>query len=283
MNTRLTLDNSTVERNRVFVVEPNARYATGGGMFVDNGWSLVVRRSTISANRSELATAMPDSVDISGQSAGIYLGDNTHATIRNSAISNNIVLGTNTRGSGVFCRAGLGIGQGGSFALSDSSVSNNHVSATARAKSSDPAAFLACAGALDLFAQTVNITNTRIVGNSARASTSSGTALVVGGAISAVAGSQATITNSVFSHNSGTALSTSGSAFVYAGAIHNGHTTELRRVTVTDNLATARAPNAAAHGGGIYSGLVPGLDSPVHLTVVHSTIARNKPNQCQGC
>jgi hypothetical protein len=106
---------------------------------------------------------------------------------------------------------------------------------------------------------------------------------VIGGAISAIAGRQATITNSVFTHNSATALSTSGAAIVYAGAIHNGHITVLRRVTVTDNRATARAPKAVATGGGIYSGLVPGLQGAVHLTVIHSTIDRNKPDQCHAC
>jgi hypothetical protein len=153
----------------------------------------------------------------------------------------------------------------------------------ARATSSQAGDFLACAGGLDLFANTVDISRARIIGNSVRARTSSGTALAVGGAISAVAASKATVTDSVFSRNSGIALSSKGSAIVFAGAIHNGGTTELRRVTVTNNRARARAPKATARGGGIYSGLVPGLDSPVHLTVVHSVIACNSPDQCHGC
>jgi hypothetical protein len=278
----LTLENSNVQGNRVLAGPPNARFATGGGVFVEKGGNLTVRRSTIAGNRVDLRTAMPASVDVSAQSGGIFLGEQTNATIRSSAINGNAVTGSNTRGNGIFCRGGVGV-DGGTFTLADSTVSDNHVSGTAPAASSSAGDFLACGGALDLFADTVDITGTRFIGNSVRASTSSGTALVVGGAISAVAGTRATIADSVFSRNTATAASRSGAAIVDGGAIHNGHLTELRRVTVTRNTATALGPRAQARGGGIYSGLVPGLSGQVHLTLDHTNVSLNRPDQCHGC
>jgi hypothetical protein len=251
-------------------------------VFVEKGGTLTVRRSTIGRNRIDLTTAMPASVDVGAQSGGIFLGEQTTATIRSSAITGNAVTGSNARGDGIFCRGGVGV-DGGSFTLADSTVSDNHVTGTAPAASSSAGDFLACSGALDLFADDVEITGSRFIGNSVRATTSSGTALVVGGAISAVAGTRATIADSVFERNKAMAVSRSGAAIVDGGAIHNGHLTELRRVTVTRNAALASGPKRQARGGGIYSGLVPGLTGSVHITLDHTNVNHNRPDQCHGC
>ncbi|MEA2283177.1 MAG: hypothetical protein QOK21_3784 [Solirubrobacteraceae bacterium] len=280
---RLTLESSTVEGNRVVVRKPNARFAAGGGIFLGEGGTLSMHRSTVGRNRADLTAAMPASVDVNAQSAGILLAAGSRATIRDSAISSNAVTGTNSDGAGTFCRGGLGVDDNSSVVLSGSTISHNRVSATARATPREPGAFLACAGALDLFPDTVRITKTRIVGNSVRARTSSGTALAVAGAISAVAANGTRIADSLISRNRASAVSARGSAMVYAGGLHNGHVTRLRRVTVSRNVASAHGRKTLTRGGGIYNGLVPGLDFPVKLDIAHSVVAHNRPDQCYGC
>lgn len=279
---RLTLVNSTVKGNRVTVSVPNGRFANGGGIYDQSGTVLDVRRSTISGNRSEATLAMPASVDVNVACAGVCIGDDTIATIRESAISSNTTMGSNTAGNGVFCSGGVATGGGGSFTLSHSTVSGNRVVAKARATSSRSGDFLACSAALDLFAAKVRITNTRVVGNAVSATTLRGAALVVGGAISTVT-ADAVITRSVFSGNSATAKSGNGSATVYGGAIANGGTLRLSGSKVTSNLARARARTSVARGGGIYSGRIPDVDGLAGLTVTRTVVARNMPEQCFGC
>jgi hypothetical protein len=52
---------------------------------------------------------------------------------------------------------------------------------------------------------------------------------------------------------------------------------------VTGNIANARARSATTHGGGIYNGRIPDLDQTGHVTLVKSTVTRNKPDQCYAC
>jgi hypothetical protein len=281
----LTLENSTVKQNLVTVSEPNGRLAAGGAIYVDGG-ALAIRGSTVSANRTEMAISMPPSVDVSANCAGICLESGATASIRGTLISGNVISGSNDRGNGVWCGSGFSTGDGGSFTLSDSTVSNNRVTATARSTSpripvgSD--AFLACSGAADLFAARVRISNSRIVGNSISARTTSGSALAVAGAVSTVS-ANAVITNTLFSRNSATAFSGKGPAVAYGGAIGNGNALAFRRSRVTGNTVRAPSRHGVAHGGGIFDGQIPDLDQPGHITLVHSVVSHNRPDQCFRC
>jgi hypothetical protein len=246
---RLTLLNSTVKGNGVTVSAPNGRFAAGGAIYVDGG-TLAVRGSKISANRAEMAIAMPPTVDVNAACAAICIESRASATIRGTLISANVVSGSNSQGNGVWCGGGISTGDGGSFSLANSTVSNNRVTASAEATSSKR--------------------------------TTSGAALVVAGAVSPVS-PNAVITKTVFSGNSAKASSDRGSAVAYGGAIANGNALALRRSRVTGNSARAESPNGVAHGGGIFDGQIPGLDQPGRIRRVASVVARNTPDQCYQC
>jgi hypothetical protein len=279
---RLTLVNSTIKGNRASVSTPNGRFANGGGIYDFSGRTLDIRGSTVSTNRAEGAFAMAPSVDVNVVCAGICVEEGTVATVRGSTIGGNVVEGSNSKGNGTFCGAGVSTGEGGSFLLADSTVSNNRVLASARSTASTPGPFLACSGAMDLFAGKVTISKSRIVGNLAQATTAAGAALVVAGAISPVS-PNALITNSVFSGNRGIARSAKGTAVVYGGAIGNGGRLVMRQSKVTGNVASARARSHTARGGGIYNGQIPDLDQIGHITLVKTVVSRNTPDQCYAC
>ncbi|MGE5272902.1 MAG: hypothetical protein ACM3QU_03900 [Verrucomicrobiota bacterium] len=279
---RLSLVNSTVKGNRASVSAPNGRFANGGGIYEFGGRILDIRGSTVSANRAEGAFAAPASVDVNVACAGICIEEGTVATIRGSTIGGNVVAGSNSKGNGVFCGAGISTGEGGSFLLAGSTVSNNRVIASARSTAPTPGPFLACSAGMDLFAGKVTINNSRVVGNVAQATTAAGAALVVGGAISPVS-ANAVITASVFSGNRGVATSSKGSATVLGGAIANGWRLVVRQTRVSGNVASARARGHTARGGGIYNGKIPDLDHLGNLTLVKSVVSRNRPDQCYAC
>ena len=123
------------------------------------------------------------------------------------------------------------------------------------------------------------------------------------------------LTNSVVSNNHLHASSPTGSVSVIgAGVIVAEHTLTLRNTTVSGNTGDASGPSGFARGGGIYDG--PFFDiagSPLvlmnssvtgnvltgsagirlqggglyiqnqPLTLTHSVIAGNSPDQCYGC
>jgi nitrous oxidase accessory protein NosD len=279
---RLILANSTVKGNRASGSAADGRYAIGGGIYLDSAGELDVHGSTVSGNRAEGAFTKPD-FEVSVHAGGIWVGAKSVAAIRDTVISGNAVIGSNTAGSGGFYGAGIAADTSTSFTLSGSTVTSNRVVGSVRAASPDFAAFIASSAALDFYAVgRVRIVNTRIVGNSVRGSTVEGPALVNPGAVSAI-GPDVVITNSVISRNRSLALSVKGSATAYGGGIGNSGTLTLRRSTVTGNTVSARGPNPVVQGGGVWSGHVSYAGGPVHLKLVHNVIARNAPDQCHGC
>ena len=124
-----------------------------------------------------------------------------------------------------------------------------------------------------------------------------------------------TISDSVISRNRLTATTTTGSATVQGGGIANIGVLTLRDTIVDANSATASGPTGTAKGGGIWQGSDPrgpsltrlalvdsavthntltaspgitmqggGLFTPLFpVTVMHSVIAQNVPDQCYGC
>ena len=123
----------------------------------------------------------------------------------------------------------------------------------------------------------------------------------------------ALLSNSVISGNSVTVASATGSATIQGVGITNNGELELRNDLISGNTGTALAPSGFAQGGGIWNGEVfappplsllvqdsaitgnlvtgsPGVNvsgggifttSPI--TLAHSLVAGNRPNQCTGC
>jgi hypothetical protein len=124
-----------------------------------------------------------------------------------------------------------------------------------------------------------------------------------------------TVQDSRISDNTSEAVSESGSATMQGGGIYNDSLLRLRDVDVTGNSGRANGPTGIAQGGGIWNGV--GLEppgSPLQLTLektnvtenvvtgssgigvqggglfttssvtlVHTHIADNTPDQCVGC
>lgn len=122
-----------------------------------------------------------------------------------------------------------------------------------------------------------------------------------------------TVKDSVISGNTATATSPTGSATVHGAGSFNNSLLDLRRVRVSDNSGKATGLSGAAQGGGIWNGIelsgppvtltlarssvTPnsltasagiavsggGVFTSEPVTLSHSLIARNAPDQCFGC
>ena len=151
----------------------------------------------------------------------------------------------------------------------------------------------------------------RFTGNTTLVTSEDGDAQASGGAL--YIGSTTRITNSVISGNRLTARSAEGSASVFGvGVLNDGARLVLQDDLIEDNHGTATGPEGFARGGGIWNGNL-FLEKPPHLTLNdtrvigntlraspglpvkggglftafpvtlnHSQIAHNLPDQCAG-
>jgi hypothetical protein len=155
------------------------------------------------------------------------------------------------------------------------------------------------------------VSHVRFTGNTTLVTSEDGKALAAPGAI--YNGNTTRITHSVISDNRITARSPEGSAGAFGGGVINEGHLVLQHDLIEDNHGIATAPDGFARGGGIWNGILfgeqpprltlkhtrvigntlsasPGL--PVEgggiytafpVTLNHSRIAHNIPDQCFGC
>ena len=306
----LTVQNSVVSDNQATVSDPNGVQATGAGILAETG-NFVVRNSAVSGNRSSLtSTKAAVTGEFFANAAGI--GCDRSATITNTRIDNNVITVSDPNGEPAAFDSGLSCGNsGGTLTLKNSSVSGNRILANvADTTDSGPN------GTALEFDGPATITNTRITGNTTTVTTVNGLAGAVG-AVSAFDGdptSPALISNSVISNNTMTATSTNDSATVQGGGIVNAGALELRNDQISHNNGTAHGADGFAQGGGIWNGELFGA-SPTSLTLdhtavdhntldadsgistqggglytlgflvtlTHSTVHHNNPDDCDGC
>ena len=268
----LTLKNSTVMGNQAIASAPNGRFAETGGVSVSGG-TLTVDNTRISDNTASLSSSMPS--DIPGGTGafagGINVGPVSGATITDTTISGNAATMTNSVGD-AFASSGGG-----------------EISGT--------------------------LTNVRLTGNSIDVSSAAGNTTALGGASVFDGG---TITNSLVSNNHIHAAAPLGSVDVSGGGMNLFGPTTLRNSTVSGNTVDASGASGRARGGGIFDIAFPfGSDGPpggplvlqnsnitantlsgtaavtfegggVYLqdepiTLTHSVISQNVPDQCFGC
>ncbi|HYC06803.1 MAG TPA: hypothetical protein VEG29_02670 [Candidatus Binatia bacterium] len=302
----LQVHDSAIVANTAAGTAPNGRFAGAGGIFVRSG-SFVMDGSTVSGNRATLAAALPDSVETSAVAAGIHIGDGvTSAKISHSTIADNTVSMTNRVGSSNAFSGGVHV-DGIPFSMTDSIVSGNIASSVTLPGSTGDAGVDSGAGELN-----GTISDTRFEGNVASSRSAAGNAWTGGGA-SIFSG---TLTGSVFDGNEAIATSVHGWTYASGGAlvagdggitfhdtsVHGnaarayGHTSSTVQgggvydvltddgppggplvfvdSSVTSNVA-AGAPGATLQGGGVYV-------SGWAVTLTHSVIAHNVPDQCFG-
>jgi hypothetical protein len=302
----LTIRGSVIDANAASATGPIGRFAEGGAISITGG-ALSVSNSAVTGNTAVLEASLPNSVELLANGGGIHVaGDVSKATITNATISGNSVSMTNTVGDAEAFSGGLHINLGVDFTMSNSVVSGNSVSSRTLDGSGDA---VGDSGAGELLG---TISNTRFTGNTVAVNSAAGEATAFAGAIIDFG----SITNSVIGDNHVHASSPTGTVFAAGGAIvvdEPGLT--LRNSEVNGNTIDANAASGSVQGGGIFDGPIvdgpPGgpltlLGSAITgnglsgdpgislqggglylqgetLTLRHSELAHNVPDDCFGC
>jgi hypothetical protein len=284
--------------------------------------TLTIDASRITANAVTLADGFSSDIEAHATNGGILIaGDDdcskptsgcVRGTIRKSLVSGNTATAGNTAGDANAFDGGIGVD--GVLVLSGSTIRNNHVRVTVPTGST-AGAFGDSAGiGMGGYA---TITDSRLIGNSVSVKAPGGTASAMFAGLSGGNGANATtINNSDIRNNRLAASTTSGSVTLLgAGIGHlNGAPLVLRDTTVAGNIAVGNGPGGLDQGGGIWNGsLDPSsslgplrlIDSTVARNVLkasagitakgggiftiakpsirHTTVAHNRPDQCDGC
>jgi hypothetical protein len=269
----LVLRRSSVTGNHAIAGPPNGQAADAGGIFSQG--SLTIDDSVVSDNTAESTSAYPaDVTDTNAAAGGIYLG-NGAARITNTTIRHNTATATNLNPAGLTNAFAGGIDVDSTLVLERSVVSDNVVR-----------------------------------------SVSAGDAIADGGGVEV--DGQATIRDSVISHNSVVAQA-AGGAIAFGGGIANAGQLTLEHTQVSGNGASATGSGtpvfgfpSEVKGGGIWNGsfggpspeltltdstvshnslsapgtfviLGGGLFTDFPVTVKHTKIKDNTPDQCFGC
>jgi hypothetical protein len=298
-------------------VEPDGRYSDGGGIFMDGGTTLTVRSSTVTGNQADLTSSFPffladgSTIDMNANGGGIHTGDGGSTTIDNTHIDHNTVTVDDPNGEAVGFDGGLCTCGDNTLVLRNSTVDGNRVAATVGSQADNGASG---PGALE-FDGAATVQNTSITGNSTTVTSPDGVAEALG-AVGAfpLPDETVSISNSDVSGNTATASSTTGSATVQGGGITNDGVMLLQNDRVDRNRGTASGPAGTLQGGGIFDGIVFGgppialtlrntevngnvLSAPGSFTIAgggiytlgypvtldHSHIDHNRPDDCVGC
>jgi hypothetical protein len=306
------ISGSVLRGNQTGATGPNGRFAEGGAAELFGG-TLTLTNSSVTDNSSILSSSLPADIEQVANGGGIHIGGGvTRAAISNSTFARNSVTATNAIGDAIAFSGGLHVDAGVDFKMSNTVLSGNTVSCATLASSSGNAD---CDSA---GAQLVgNITNSVVSGNSVTASSAHGDATAGGNFILG-----ASMTNSTIRDNHGLATSAQGSAFALGGGLWVDSAPDvgvggltLRNSSVSGNTAEAHGVTGAARGGGVYDPAPanPPFGGPLvlqnssvtgnvltasaglsreggglyirgqSLTLRHSSITGNTPDQCSGC
>jgi hypothetical protein len=187
----LTATPTAKATNRASASAPNGRFAEGGGIFANDGTTLVIKRSAVTSNAVALSSALPylladgGTIDMNANSGGIHVGDGASVVIDNTRIDGNSISVNDANGEPAGFDAGMCICGVSSLVLRRSSVSGNVV--VANVASSEHAGASGSALEFDGFAL---IDHTVVTGNRSSVTSPSGTAGALG-AISAFSQDQA--------------------------------------------------------------------------------------------
>jgi hypothetical protein len=303
----LTVTNSVIRDNSATASGPDGTFADSGGIFA-GGSTFALTNSSVTGNVARLDAALPDSVPggLAAIAGGVHIaGSIVSATVSNSIVSGNSVTMTNSVGSSGADSGGIHMDV--NAPLSNDVISDNTVMALTLPGSSGNAAGDSGAGELG-----GTITHSRLTGNSVTATAVAGQATASGGATIVVG----TMTNDTVAGNAVAADSPTGAAQVEGGGLLAGGELTLQDTTVIGNAGLANGTPATALGGGIFDAPVPNGGPPGgalqlvnsrvvgnHLlgrsgatlqgggiyaagetvTLTHSRVAGNRPDQCIGC
>jgi len=277
----VTLTNTVMSGNHAVATAPNGRWAEGGAINLacsgpGKNDSLTVTKSVITGNTATVRSNLPvfylgsGPISMGADSAGVF--DNEFSfpvTIENTSVTNNVAVANDPVGEPQGFNAAISVA--GPFSMTNSVVSRNQSITNAATSADDgPEGGIIGAGGGG------TITNTLITNNVA-VMFSPGIAAVIGALEDFGLTSSLTVRNSTISGNTARAISTSstGVANVFGVGISNGGPIVLVRDQVNDNLGTATGPSGTAQGGGVWSSSNIYSPVPPQLTLQHTTVTRN--------
>jgi hypothetical protein len=277
----VTLTNTVMSGNQAVATEPNGRWAEGGAINVacmgpGGNDPLTVINSTITDNTATATSNLPvfylgsGPISMGADSAGIDDGEFSFpVTIENTSVTNNLAIANDPVGEPQGFNAALAVA--GPLSMTNSVVSRNQ-SITTAATSTDVGPQGGIIGA----SGGGTITSTLIT-NNASTMFSPGNASVIGAIEDFGATSSLTVQNSTISGNTAAAFSTSstGVANVFGVGISNGGLIVLSGDQVNDNLGTAIGPSGTAQGGGVWSSSEVYSPVPPQLTLENTTVTHN--------
>ena len=297
----LTIVDSTLDGNHAAAAAPNGRFADGGAILDEGSGALTISGSTVTNNSAVLDTNMPNDLPdgFLAIAGGVHAGGNVpSATVTNTTVSGNSAAMTNTLGDSTAFSGGLHTDN--VMTLANDVIANNSITSTSPHGNAQ-----GDSGAGELGG---SITNTRLTNNSVTATAPSGSVNVAAGA--SIFGG--TMVSSVVSGNS---IHASGrSVTLDGGGLLSGGPLTLRNTTVSGNSSTGNGASGLAQGGGIFAvDLSPngppggplvlqnsnvtgntlggnagvtlqggGLYVSDPLTLTHSTVSGNTPDNCFG-
>jgi len=316
----LAVTGSTLSGNRALAAAPNGRFAEGGAVYanLDSGGSdaLTVSNSTVTGNSASLTTNLPSFaagqlIGLNANSGGLHVGDGVPTTVDGTAITRNAVTSTDPRGEAVGIDVAMIVGDS-PLTMRNSTISGNTLFSTV-ATTVDAGAG---GNALELDGGGT-ISNTRITGNSTTIVSAGGVAGNAGAGLVMLNFNNdarlVTVRGGVISGNTAIAKTSTGSATSQGAGIFNDSLLELDGVQVSGNSGTATGPGGVAQGAGIWNGTDisgppvqlalndttvtrnsltgspgitvqgAGLFTELPVTLSHSPIALNTPDQCFGC
>src|SRR5215212_7187914 len=290
----LNLRDSTLTSNRAIVGVPNGRYAEGGGILTGGLLSdeapvaVRVRGGSISGNEATLTSKLPyfvgdakgSTIDMNANGGAAHFGHGSTISIAHTRINQNKVSVEDPKGEPYAFDSALLVGEGSKLDLRHSTIEDNRV----RAKVGSSEHVGPSGAAFDINGPTKaspglqSVSHVRFTGNTTLVTSKDGEAQAAPGAI--YNGSTTRITHSVIIGNRLTALSAKGSASVFgAGVVNDEGRLLLQGDLIKDNHAIGNTlsarPGLPVKGGGLFTAF------PVTLN--HSLITHNHPDQCVGC
>jgi hypothetical protein len=313
----LTLRNSRVVGNSATAVGPWGRFVSGGGIFVAGGDVLTVENSSIDSNVAALQSSIPHPFPKQGGDdatssfgGGVFLADGSSATITNSTLNGNAVTVDAPFGEPVGADSALCACGDVPLTIANSRINGNRTIVNLLST----ADVGPMGGALEADTA-LSIANSQIDANTIAVTAPHGDAAALGAVTLGSGGSvPVVIRNSSISSNTAGATAPTGAAFVLGAGLLNDGLLELDNVRVADNHGSATGLSGFEQGGGIWNGVlfVP-PESPLTLvnsqvtgnvlsgsagialsgagiysagfplTLEHSVVAHNAPDDCAGC
>jgi hypothetical protein len=317
----LTMTRTLVLGNHAAAARPNGRFAEGAAVFADFPFaavtdSLTVNDSVVAGNIVSLTSNLPkfaagQLIGLGANSGGIHVGDGIPTTVDNTAITGNRVMSYDPRGEAGGIDVAMNVGDS-PLTMRNSTISDNklfsNVATTADTGAAGNAIELDGGG---------TISNTRITGNSTTIVSPGGVAGNAGAGLVMLNFNNdarlVTVRSSVISDNTAIARTSAGTATSQGAGVFNDSLLDLDGVAVSGNTGQAIGPTGVAQGAGIWNGTdisgppvqlsldhtvvtrntltgTPGITlqggglfTELPVTLSHSLIARNRPDQCFGC